>query len=989
MTLFIGLLRCLILIRFLYICVGKYVEVNFDTKYSIIGASMRTYLLEKSRVVFQSEDERNYHIFYQLCAARNTHAEAGELYLGASESFHYTNQGSASSLTLPGVSDEQLFSETVEALTLLGFGIDDRRNFFKLLAAILHLGNVQIIRGDQKGSGGDQSCSIAKDDLHLANFCTLLQVDFDLLRKWLTFRRIVTGREEFLKPMSPADAINCRDAFSKLLYAEVFNWIVAGINRSLLSSGQTQRFIGVLDIYGFETFEINSFEQFCINYANEKLQQQFNQHVFKLEQEEYVREKIQWTFIEFYDNQPCIDLIESKLGILDLLDEECRMPKGSDTSWVQKLYQKCGGGAHFEKPRMSQSAFIVVHFADRVQYESQGFLEKNRDTVLQDQIATVAASKNTWIASLLEPKDINPTATSITRRGATGGRPATGGTISTAMRKKTVGSQFRESLTLLMQSLNATTPHYVRCIKPNDSKTPFEFDPHRAVQQLRACGVLETIRISAAGFPSRWTYGDFFSRYRPLVRSAKDVNRSDPQQTCEKIVNGMISDEDQFRFGKSKIFFRAGQVAYLEKVRMEKMRSSAVVIQKIVRGFIYAKRYRRIQKASCLLQCYGRGMLARKLALKLRQAQAAIRIQTCYRRWREQRKFEGLKKMSVRLQARVRGYLARLKCVHLREERASIILQKWARGMLQRARYNQARGNVIKIQSCVRRWLAKRRLKELRTEARSIEHVKQLNKGLENKIISLQQRIEELTKNQGQSKKVAKEYDKLKVQLENYKHMEKDLKAALEKIGELESINGRLDEELRNRMDQEVDFVTTKVELEGQVERLKAELKGTEERLSEMGGELEEKQRKEDNNSKLKREMEQLERERETEQQAYQQLLKKMHDMEQQLLSSSSGENFAKGSSYTSSVSLVLMTKSHFELADILINHNCLLLVWVSNLEANSGTKEKLSSHFPRLRIPILGQVPFTHKTSTTAAAAKCFCRYRTGVGSATETETV
>ncbi|ODM94445.1 Unconventional myosin-Vb [Orchesella cincta] len=346
---------------------GKYVEVNFDTKYSIIGASMRTYLLEKSRVVFQSEEERNYHIFYQICASRGSHAEVSELYLDSCTKFNYTGQGETFSSSWP---------------------------------ADLHLGNVEIKKGDAKG--GDSSCSVPKDDEHLANFANLLQVDYDMMRKWLTCRRIVTGREEFIKPMSQSDAMNCRDALSKLLYAEAFAWIVAGINRCLITGQKTNRFIGVLDIYGFETFEINSFEQFCINYANEKLQQQFNQHVFKLEQENYVREEIQWTFIDFYDNQPCIDLIESTRYWL----KKWHRKKGSDSSWCQKLYQKCvTGSAHFEKPRMSQTAFVVVHFADRVQYESQGFLEKNRDTVLQEQIMTIAASSNTWIQQLVTPKD--------------------------------------------------------------------------------------------------------------------------------------------------------------------------------------------------------------------------------------------------------------------------------------------------------------------------------------------------------------------------------------------------------------------------------------------------------------------------------------------------------------------------------------------------------------------------------------------------------
>ncbi|OPJ85916.1 hypothetical protein AV530_018221 [Patagioenas fasciata monilis] len=256
----------------------------------------------------------------------------------------------------------------------------------------------------------------------------------------------------------------------------------------------------------FETFEVNSFEQFCINYANEKLQQQFNSHVFKLEQEEYMKEGIPWTLIDFYDNQPCIDLIEAKLGILDLLDEECKVPKGTDQNWAQKLYDRHGACQHFQKPRMSNTSFIVLHFADKVEYQSEGFLEKNRDTVYEEQINILKASKYQMVADLFQDEKDAASTTSMAKGTAKisvrSARPA----IKTANKehKKTVGHQFRNSLHLLMETLNATTPHYVRCIKPNDEKLPFKFDPKRAVQQLRACGVLETIRISAAGFPSRY-----------------------------------------------------------------------------------------------------------------------------------------------------------------------------------------------------------------------------------------------------------------------------------------------------------------------------------------------------------------------------------------------------------------------------------------------------------------------------------------------------
>jgi len=401
----------------------------------------------------------------------------------------------------------------------------------------------------------------------------------------------------------------------------------------------------VLDIYGFETFEINSFEQFCINYANEKLQQQFNLHVFKLEQEEYMKEQIPWTLIDFYDNQPCINLIESKLGILDLLDEECKMPKGTDDTWAQKLYNthlnKC---ALFEKPRLSNKAFIIQHFADKVEYQCEGFLEKNKDTVFEEQIKVLKSSKFKMLPELFQDDEKAISPTSATSSGRTPltripAKPTKGRPGQTAKEhKKTVGHQFRNSLHLLMETLNATTPHYVRCIKPNDFKFPFTFDEKRAVQQLRACGVLETIRISAAGFPSRWTYQEFFSRYRVLMKQ-KDV-LSDRKQTCKNVLENLIPDKDKYQFGKTKIFFRAGQVAYLEKLRADKLRAACIRIQKTIRGWLQRKKYLRMRKAAITVQRYVRGYQARCYAKFLRRTKAATIIQKYWRMYVVHRKYK-------------------------------------------------------------------------------------------------------------------------------------------------------------------------------------------------------------------------------------------------------------------------------------------------------------------------------------------------------------
>ncbi|KAL6113361.1 myo5a [Pungitius sinensis] len=720
---------------------GKYIEIGFDTRYRIIGANMRTYLLEKSRVVFQADEERNYHIFYQLCASSHL-PEFKMLKLSSANDFLYTRQGR--SPVIDGVDDTKELSSTRKAFTLLGINESNQMGLFQVLAAILHLGNVEI-----KDRDSDSSV-IPPNNGHLTAFCDLVGVTYQDMSQWLCHRKLKTATETYIKTLPRLQATNARDALSKHIYAKLFNWIVEHVNKALITNFKQHSFIGVLDIYGFETFEINSFEQFCINYANEKLQQQFNMHVFKLEQEEYMKEQIPWTLIDFYDNQPCINLIEAKMGILDLLDEECKMPKGSDDSWAQKLYnthlKTC---SLFEKPRMSNRAFIIQHFADKVEYQCDGFLEKNKDTVNEEQINVLKASKEfPLLVELFHDgeKAISPTG----QVPGTGGRtrlsikPEKGREKSSKEHKKTVGCQFRNSLQMLMETLNATTPHYVRCIKPNDFKLAFSFDPKRAVQQLRACGVLETIRISAAGFPSRWTYQEFFSRYRVLMKQ-KDV-LPDKRLTCRNVLEHLVQDQDKYQFGKTKIFFRAGQVAYLEKLRAEKLRAACIRIQKTIRCWLARKKYLRKRSAAVTIQRFTRGYQARCLAKFMRRTQAATTIQKYQRMCVEKKRYRQKQAAALVMQTILRAYMARQKYRALLRESKVVIIQKRVRGWLARCWYKRCLVSLVYLQCCFRRMKARRELKKLKIEARSVEHFKKLNKGMENKIMQLQRKLDEQNK---------------------------------------------------------------------------------------------------------------------------------------------------------------------------------------------------------------------------------------------------
>uniref|UniRef100_A0A672NZC4 Myosin VA n=1 Tax=Sinocyclocheilus grahami TaxID=75366 RepID=A0A672NZC4_SINGR len=793
---------------------GKYIEIGFDKKYHIIGANMRTYLLEKSRVVFQVRNK-------DLCLCAYGHLTADD--------FHYTKQGR--NPVIDGVDDAKEMSTTRNAFTLLGVNESYQLGLFQILASILHLGNVEV-----KDRDSDSSI-ILPNNGHLSVFCELMGVTYQDMSHWLCHKKLKTATETYIKPIPKLQAINARDALAKHIYAKLFNWIVDHVNKALHSTGKQHSFIGVLDIYGFETFEINSFEQFCINYANEKLQQQFNMHVFKLEQEEYMKEQIPWTLIDFYDNQPCINLIEAKMGILDLLDEECKMPKGSDDSWAQKLYnthlKTC---ALFEKPRMSNKAFIIQHFADKVEYQCDGFLEKNKDTVNEEQIHVLKASKFDLLVELFqdEEKATSPTGAAL----ATGGRTRLSvkpnknkAGQASKEHKKTVGLQFRNSLQLLMETLNATTPHYVRCIKPNDYKYAFTFDPKRAVQQLRACGVLETIRISAAGFPSRWTYQEFFSRYRVLMKQ-KDV-LTDKKMTCKNVLEKLVQDPDKYQFGKTKIFFRAGQVAYLEKLRADKLRAACIRIQKTIRCWLARKKYLRMKHAATTIQRYVRGYQARCLAKFLRRTRAAIIIQKYQRMYVQRTCYKRKQAAALVMQCILRAYMARQLYKALLREHKAIIIQKMVRGWLARQWFKRTLEAIVYLQCCVRRMRAKRELKKLKIEARSVEHFKKLNIGMENKIMQLQRRVDDQNKeNRVISERLnslevshAAESERLRVELTRLRGAEEDAKNNANKVTSLLEELERLRKDLQNTRKEKKAIEDWAQTYQDEMEKMISELK--------------------------------------------------------------------------------------------------------------------------------------------------------------------
>ncbi|XP_064898034.1 unconventional myosin-Vb-like [Columba livia] len=822
---------------------GKYIEIGFSQA-RVTGATIKTYLLEKSRVTFQAKAERNYHIFYQLCTSA-TLPELQGLGLRGAESFHYTCQGQDTAAC--STSDVADLENTRHAFSLLGVPEDEQLELYSILAAILHLGNIMVRGRDRRGDG----CFVEPDDEALEMFCSLLGVEVSQVTRWLCHRKLVTAGETYLKSLSRQQALDSRDALAKHMYGQVFKWMVSRVNRALRSLEGHHTSIGILDIYGFEMFELNSFEQFCINYANEKLQQLFNLNIFKLEQEEYVTEEIPWVFIDFCDNQPCIELIEGRLGILDLLNEECKMPQGSDGSWAQKLYQTHLSSSHFQKPKRPTDAFVVCHFAGKVEYQCGGFVEKNRDAVPEELVGLLRASKSALLAELFLEEGEG--AMSLQSRRSSGprmtGRSSRRSLPSSQKSKKSISSQFKASLKRLMEMLSSTTQHYVRCIKPNDGKQPFVFDSRRAVEQLRACGVLETIRISASGYPSRCTYQEFLERYRALV-SREELRSTNKKQICSLALERLLQDPSKYRCGKNKVFFRAGQVAQLEELRQRRLRVACTLLQRHLRGWLARRHFARTRAAVVCLQRHARGMLARRFARLLRRTRAAVMLQKTLRMVLARRSYLRLRQATLTIQAFARGLFARRLYQQMVRQQKAVVIQAAVRGWLARSRYGRLRGAVVYLQCCYRRARARRELRRLRLEARSVEHYKQLHRGMEIKVIQLQCRLDEQAQEKqqlveqlsGLNAAHAEEVQRLRAEVQHLREevaQDSQVQQLQERLAELERLS------MKSCLSQEVEELRQRLaEVEATKLQLGQEKDAVIRRMLEQSQDLEEQQQR-------------------------------------------------------------------------------------------------------------------------------------------------
>uniref|UniRef100_A0A8C8INK3 Myosin VIIAb n=1 Tax=Oncorhynchus tshawytscha TaxID=74940 RepID=A0A8C8INK3_ONCTS len=605
---------------------GKYIDIHFNKRGAIEGAKIEQYLLEKSRVCRQAADERNYHIFY--CMLRGMAPELKtKLGLGLATDYSYLTMGNCTKCD--GRDDLKDYSSILSAMKVLMFTETENWEISKLLAAILHMGN---LRYEAHTYDNLDACVVVQSP-DLSTAASLMEVDSKDVMSCLTTRTLITRGESVSTPLSMEQGLDVRNAFVKGIYGRLFVWIVDKINAAIFrppscESKIVRRSIGLLDIFGFENFTVNSFEQLCINFANENLQQFFVRHVFKLEQEEYNLEDINWQHIEFTDNQDALDMIANKpMNIISLIDEESKFPKGTDATMLYKLNSQHKLNTNYHPPKNTyMTQFGIQHFAGVVHYETRGKPILRHWFILNPMLTCLPLSHCNYIRKSPMLHVVGFGWFMVRRKS-----------IEFQKRSPTLSSQFKRSLELLMRTLNACQPFFVRCIKPNELKKPMLFDRELCVRQLRYSGMMETIRIRRAGYPIRYTFGEFVDRYRVLMPGVKPANRQ-----VSRIVEAVLGRDDDWQIGKTKIFLkniifvlywclvspiqmRVGFLRLQALYRSRKLfvtyrlaKTRVTQIQARCRGFMVRRSFWRQLHAVITIQAYARGMIARRVTQRLR-----------------------------------------------------------------------------------------------------------------------------------------------------------------------------------------------------------------------------------------------------------------------------------------------------------------------------------------------------------------------------------
>ncbi|KAJ2103869.1 class II myosin, partial [Coemansia sp. RSA 922] len=568
---------------------GKFIRIEFNFAGQIAGANIEWYLLEKPRVTNQSKQERNYHIFYQFMKGAHKSIKDKLLIDKGPEGYTFTQRCRQ---TIQGVDDAAEFEMLVKAMTTTGFRAEEQADLFRIIAAILHLGNVQF-----QATRNDEA--VLREQVAAEKLCHVLGIQLSDFTRALLRPSIKAGKDWVTQSRTLQQVTFSVEALARSMYERMFGALVSRINSAMSRPDGKSTFIGVLDIAGFEILETNSFEQLCINYTNERLQQFFNRTMFVLEQEEYKREGIEWNFIDFgMDLQPTIELIDrtKPIGIMSCLDEECVMPKATDKTFTEKLHGLWAGKSDkYDVPRFALG-FIVKHYASQVEYSTEGWLEKNKDPLNENVTRLLGNSSEGFVAQLYADYADSDSGTSEGGQSNSGGGGGRSRVVTTLKRGafRTVGQRHKDQLNMLMAQLHSTQPHFVRCILPNSEKRAGKIDTPLVLDQLRCNGVLEGIRITRQGFPNRVAFPEFRQRYEILAPNT--IPRQvfvDSKQAASLLLDALKMDKAKYRLGHTKVFFRAGVLAELEEIRDVELSKIITQFQAVARGALSRSRFRR------------------------------------------------------------------------------------------------------------------------------------------------------------------------------------------------------------------------------------------------------------------------------------------------------------------------------------------------------------------------------------------------------------